>query len=223
VLVTLASGVYRVLMALDIPVGVTAQALRRLYDVPGQGSFFIVGLSLAQEGAALMTLGLVRPWREFYTRDLVGGGAGAAGPGRRGRERPRPPGGAAGSGPRPGRPRRRLPRPAGPGGVPGPAGRVVRTASRRGHRAGGRVRIRQDDGGPGALGLVPATDGRVLLDGRDITRMSRAQLRAARHGLALVHEVPAAALDPPLTVGESVAEPPQVHGTAPRPARPPGA
>jgi peptide/nickel transport system ATP-binding protein len=71
--------------------------------------------------------------------------------------------------------------------------------------------------GRAAVGLLPASGGRVLLDGADLARLPRAALRRARRGLAMVHQDPAASLDPRQSVGESVAEPLRVHGTRPGP------
>jgi peptide/nickel transport system ATP-binding protein len=68
--------------------------------------------------------------------------------------------------------------------------------------------------GRAAVGLVPVSAGRVRLGGRDLAALSRAELRAARRGLAMVHQDPAAALDPRFTVGESIAEPLLIHGAA---------
>ncbi|GAA1872665.1 ABC transporter ATP-binding protein [Pseudonocardia ailaonensis] len=73
--------------------------------------------------------------------------------------------------------------------------------------------------GRAAVGLVPVTAGRVLLDGRDLASLGRAELRAARRGLAVVHQDPAASLDPRFTVGESIAEPLLVHRAPAAPAR----
>jgi hypothetical protein len=75
VLVTLPSGLWRVAMAVGVPVGFSPEVLRRVYDVPGTGSLFIVGISVVQESLALLTLGLVRPWGEVVPQWIpVAGG-----------------------------------------------------------------------------------------------------------------------------------------------------
>ncbi|GAA4990718.1 ABC transporter ATP-binding protein [Pseudonocardia tropica] len=71
--------------------------------------------------------------------------------------------------------------------------------------------------GRAAVGLLPAAQGRVLLDGTDLAGLSRSGLRRVRRGLAMVHQDPAASLDPRQAVGDSVAEPLRVHGARPGP------
>jgi len=65
-----------------------------------------------------------------------------------------------------------------------------------------------------AVGLVRATIGQVLLQGHDVSRLRGADERTARRGLAMVHQDPAASLDPRFTVADSIAEPLRVHGAA---------
>ena len=61
------------------------------------------------------------------------------------------------------------------------------------------------------LNLIPPTDGAVLVMGRDITEIDRAQMRAARRDLQIVFQDPLASLDPRVTIGRSIAEPLLVH------------
>jgi oligopeptide/dipeptide ABC transporter ATP-binding protein len=61
------------------------------------------------------------------------------------------------------------------------------------------------------LALIPATEGTVLVMGRDITQAERDALRAARRDLQIVFQDPLASLDPRMTIGESIAEPLRVH------------
>jgi oligopeptide/dipeptide ABC transporter ATP-binding protein len=61
------------------------------------------------------------------------------------------------------------------------------------------------------LNLIPSTEGAVLVMGRDITRIDRVQMRAARRDLQIVFQDPLASLDPRMTVGQSVAEPLLAH------------
>ncbi|MFB7234166.1 ABC transporter ATP-binding protein [Streptomyces sp. NPDC056269] len=68
----------------------------------------------------------------------------------------------------------------------------------------------------------PADTGRVLLDGRDVTRPGRAELHAVRRRVQMVFQDPYASLNPRMTVGEIVAEPLRAFGIgtpADRPAR----
>ncbi|MDG3015237.1 ABC transporter ATP-binding protein [Speluncibacter jeojiensis] len=73
--------------------------------------------------------------------------------------------------------------------------------------------------GRAALGIVRASGGRVLLGGEDLGTLTRARLRSVRRRVALVHQDPAAALDPRLSIGDSIAEPLRVHRTATGPDR----
>ena len=57
------------------------------------------------------------------------------------------------------------------------------------------------------LRLTPASAGRIVFAGQDITAMPEATLRPLRRRLQLVHQNPGAALDPRLTVAQAVSEP----------------
>ncbi|MFC8380552.1 dipeptide ABC transporter ATP-binding protein [Nocardia sp. NPDC057272] len=65
-----------------------------------------------------------------------------------------------------------------------------------------------------ALGLVPATTGRVELQGVALAGLSRRELRGLRKHVALVHQDVSASLDPRRTVADSIGEPLQVHRAA---------
>ncbi|MGU3500562.1 dipeptide ABC transporter ATP-binding protein [Mycobacterium sp. C31M] len=67
-----------------------------------------------------------------------------------------------------------------------------------------------------ALGLGTPTGGTVRIDGVDPAHADRRQTRQLRRGLALIHQDPAASLNPRMSVGDSVAEPLRVHGTTAR-------
>ncbi|MCK9931028.1 ABC transporter ATP-binding protein [Frankia sp. Mgl5] len=58
-----------------------------------------------------------------------------------------------------------------------------------------------------AFGFEQATDGRVSLDGVDITGLGWKQTRLLRRKVQLVHQNPYASLDPRFTVGQSITEP----------------
>ncbi|MFD3663844.1 dipeptide ABC transporter ATP-binding protein [Streptomyces sp. NPDC058659] len=59
----------------------------------------------------------------------------------------------------------------------------------------------------------PADGGRILLDGRDVTRPGRAALHSVRRRVQMVFQDPYASLNPRMTVGEIVAEPLRAFGT----------
>ncbi|HEU5485299.1 MAG TPA: ABC transporter ATP-binding protein, partial [Microlunatus sp.] len=68
--------------------------------------------------------------------------------------------------------------------------------------------------GKAALGVLRPSAGRIEIGGRDVTTVGRAELRRLRRGIGVVPQDPAGTLDPLLSVGESVAEPLQVHRAA---------
>jgi hypothetical protein len=68
------SGLWRIALGVGIPVGFTGD-LAELYHAPGWITPYVLALTLAAEAAALLTLGLVKPWGELLPRwvPLVGG------------------------------------------------------------------------------------------------------------------------------------------------------
>lgn len=68
--------------------------------------------------------------------------------------------------------------------------------------------------GRAAVGLLRPSEGRIEVDGADLGTASRAELRRLRRRIGVVPQDPASTLDPLLSVGESVAEPLQVHREA---------
>ena len=62
------------------------------------------------------------------------------------------------------------------------------------------------------LHLQPATSGEVLFEGRDVTKMSKGELRRMRRDLQIVFQDPYASLNPRITVSEIIAEPLKIHG-----------
>ncbi len=62
------------------------------------------------------------------------------------------------------------------------------------------------------LGLVRATSGSVVFEGRDITKLSERQLREHRRRLQVVFQDPHASLNPAMTIGQAVAHPLEIHG-----------
>jgi peptide/nickel transport system ATP-binding protein len=64
------------------------------------------------------------------------------------------------------------------------------------------------------LRLVEPTSGSIRVDGRDITRLSKTELRPIRRSMQIVFQDPFASLNPRMTAGDIVGEPLSVHGLA---------
>jgi oligopeptide/dipeptide ABC transporter ATP-binding protein len=62
------------------------------------------------------------------------------------------------------------------------------------------------------LHLQPATSGQVFFEGRDVTKMSKNELRRMRRNMQIVFQDPYASLNPRITVNEIIAEPLKIHG-----------
>lgn len=73
--------------------------------------------------------------------------------------------------------------------------------------------------GRAVLGLAPVTSGRVVFDGRDISRASRRERRALSSELQVVFQDPYSSLNPALTGGDILAEPLAVQGVSGTEAR----
>lgn len=66
------SGLWRIAMASGVYVGYSDQVLRDVYDIPGWGAAYVVGLSVLTELAALFPLLLVSDrWRPLRPRALA--------------------------------------------------------------------------------------------------------------------------------------------------------
>ncbi len=63
-----------------------------------------------------------------------------------------------------------------------------------------------------ALRLVEPSSGRIMVDGRDVTTVSRADMQAMRRDIQMVFQDPFGSLDPRVSIGDSIAEPLKVHG-----------
>jgi peptide/nickel transport system ATP-binding protein len=70
--------------------------------------------------------------------------------------------------------------------------------------------------GRAMLRLYQPTDGRIVFDGVDITRLKDSQLRPLRRRMQMVFQDPFASLNPRHSVGRIVAEPLRVHGISGR-------
>jgi peptide/nickel transport system ATP-binding protein len=69
--------------------------------------------------------------------------------------------------------------------------------------------------GKAILQLIRPTGGRVLLDGKDLTGLSRRALRPLRHRAQMIFQDPFASLDPRLSIEEIVAEGMNAFGVLP--------
>lgn len=66
------SGLWRIAMASGVHVGYSDQVLREVFDIPGWGIVYVVGLSVLAELAALFPLLLVSDrWRPLHPRVLA--------------------------------------------------------------------------------------------------------------------------------------------------------
>ena len=65
--------------------------------------------------------------------------------------------------------------------------------------------------GRALLGLIPATGGRIALEGRDVTRLGERQRRELRRQVQVVFQDPHASLNPAMTIGEAVGHPLRIH------------
>jgi oligopeptide/dipeptide ABC transporter ATP-binding protein len=64
------------------------------------------------------------------------------------------------------------------------------------------------------LRLIEPTAGSIKLDGKDITGLSRAELRPYRRQMQIIFQDPFSSLDPRMSAGDIVGEPLRVHGIA---------
>jgi oligopeptide/dipeptide ABC transporter ATP-binding protein len=65
--------------------------------------------------------------------------------------------------------------------------------------------------GRAILRLVDPSGGAILLDGRDITHLKKAELRPYRRQMQVIFQDPFSSLDPRMSAGDIVAEPLRVH------------
>jgi oligopeptide/dipeptide ABC transporter ATP-binding protein len=62
--------------------------------------------------------------------------------------------------------------------------------------------------------LIPATDGKVYFNGKNILLLDQAELRKIRKDMSMVFQDPYSSLNPRMTVGSIIAEPLRVHKIA---------
>lgn len=65
--------------------------------------------------------------------------------------------------------------------------------------------------GRSILRLVEPTSGSIIFDGTDLTQLNKADLRRMRRDVQIIFQDPYSALNPKITVGNSIMEPLQVH------------
>jgi oligopeptide/dipeptide ABC transporter ATP-binding protein len=68
--------------------------------------------------------------------------------------------------------------------------------------------------GRSILRLIEPTSGTIRLDGHDITRLGKAELRKFRPQMQIIFQDPFSSLDPRMSAGDIVAEPLRVHRVA---------
>jgi oligopeptide/dipeptide ABC transporter ATP-binding protein len=73
--------------------------------------------------------------------------------------------------------------------------------------------------GKAVMRLVPSTDGRIVLDGKDISRMQGAELKAMRKSMQMIFQDPYASLNPRHDIGTSIGQPLSVAGWSRRDIR----
>jgi oligopeptide transport system ATP-binding protein len=69
------------------------------------------------------------------------------------------------------------------------------------------------------LRLERPTEGRILFEGKDITGMEEAGLRAVRRRMQVIFQDPYASLNPRMSIGDIIGEPLKVHGIVPDKAK----
>lgn len=62
--------------------------------------------------------------------------------------------------------------------------------------------------------LEPITDGRIELDGQDISKFSRKEMRPVRKSIQMIFQDPYASLNPRMSVFDIIAEPIRIHNLA---------
>mgnify|MGYP001190559544 CR=1 FL=1 len=66
--------------------------------------------------------------------------------------------------------------------------------------------------GRSIIRLEEATQGEIIYDGKDVTKMDGNQLRSFRKDVQIIFQDPYSSLNPRMTIGNAIMEPMQVHG-----------
>ena len=66
--------------------------------------------------------------------------------------------------------------------------------------------------GRAIMRLDPPTSGKVYFEGRDMSKMSKKEIKAVRREMQFIFQDPYASLNPRMTIGEIIAEPMVIHG-----------
>ena len=67
--------------------------------------------------------------------------------------------------------------------------------------------------------LTEPTEGEVLFEGKDLFKMSRAELKKVRRDIQMIFQDPFASLDPRMTIGQIITEPLIIHKIGDRASR----
>ena len=73
--------------------------------------------------------------------------------------------------------------------------------------------------GRAVLRLIEPTSGSIKVEGREITGLSKAEMRPYRREMQIVFQDPYSSLNPRMSAGDIVGEPLQIHGMAPQQRR----
>lgn len=65
--------------------------------------------------------------------------------------------------------------------------------------------------GRAIIGLTPITEGVILYNGEDITKVDAARLKELRRDISIIFQDPYSSLNPRMTIGSAILEPMQVH------------
>ena len=69
------------------------------------------------------------------------------------------------------------------------------------------IRLWQIDSGPCLIGLVKASSGEILWDGKNLVELNDKVFRVVRRDIQMIFQDPLASLNPRMTIGEIIAEP----------------
>jgi peptide/nickel transport system ATP-binding protein len=65
------------------------------------------------------------------------------------------------------------------------------------------------------MGLLPVTEGQLIFDGKDLSKISQSEWKQVRKDIQLIFQDPFASLNPRMTVGDILKEPLTVHNIVP--------